>query len=338
MRSTRWSSIGLVLAVLAAACGKDSSGPGGEENAAPTANFNSSCTDLACSFTDLSSDRDGQVTSFHWSFGDGGEAASPNPNHTYAGGGPFTVTLTVADNGGEEASMSKTVTVSPAQNGAPTANFTVKCSSLDCTFEDLSTDADGTVVAWAWDFGDTQTSALHDPPVHHYNVTALSSFTATLTVTDNLGLTSTKSVEFTVAPAATLQCESAPGTGQFATCDLEILADAVVTVTLQSRECTAHGNAFQITEPIAVTLFTDGCYSPAEGTPFTLNGGVAFVAGTRLKAQVISGSTEQEVAPALHVEGAYPTWTLKFDDGEDATPPEPDFNDLILTITAAPVP
>jgi hypothetical protein len=29
-------------------------------------------------------------------------------------------------------------------------------------------------------------------------------------------------------------------------------------------------------------------------------------------------------------------WTVEFDDGGDDTPPEPDFNDLILTIVATP--
>jgi hypothetical protein len=52
---------------------------------------------------------------------------------------------------------------------------------------------------------------------------------------------------------------------------------------------------------------------------------------------VISGSLRLRIQPALHVEGSFPTWTLKFDDGEDATPPdEPDFNDLIITVTATP--
>ena len=37
-----------------------------------------------------------------------------------------------------------------------------------------------------------------------------------------------------------------------------------------------------------------------------------------------------ETDPALRVVGAYPEWTLEFDDGEDATPPEPDFNDLVI--------
>ena len=161
--------------------------------------------------------------------------------------------------------------------------------------------------------------------------------TAKLTVTDDDGNTSTKTTEFTVSPAAELQCESAPGTGEFASCDLELLADATVTVTVESRSCDVHGNAFEITDPIAETLFDDGCYSPAVGTAFAVNGGGVFDAGTRLKAQVISGASNQVTAPALHVTGAYPTWTLSFDDGVGGVG-EPDYNDLVMTVTANPVP
>ena len=176
--------------------------------------------------------------------------------------------------------------------------------------------------------------------MHSYVASGLATYTAKLTVTDN-GFSSTKSTEFTVSPAATLQCEDAAHPGQFASCDLVLDANATVTVNLQSASCTAHGNTFQITEPITATLFTDGCYTPTPGSPaasFNLNGGGVFAAGTHLKAQVISGSTKQEIAPALHVSGSYPTWTLSFDDGEDATPPEPDFNDLVITVTATPAP
>ena len=58
---------------------------------------------------------------------------------------------------------------------------------------------------------------------------------------------------------------------------------------------------------------------------------------TRLEADVISGATNQMMAPALHVSGAYPTWTLSFDDGVGG-PSEPDFDDLVMTVTAHPVP
>jgi PKD repeat protein len=340
MKPTRWRSLGLILAVavVAAGCGKDSTDPDPSgNNAAPAADFSSSCTDLTCSFTDLSVDSDGQVMSYEWSFGGEGGSSQKNATHTFAGPGQVSVSLTVTDDLGAEDAATKSVTLTvPAVAGGPTANFSVSCSSLDCTFADLSTDADGTIVAWAWEFGDGNGSATQHPGVHHYNISARTLVTARLTVTDNDGLSSTKSTEFSVSPAASLQCESAPGTGQFARCQLELLADATVTVKLEDRSCDAHGNTFQITQPVAETLFTDGCYSPEVGKAFDLNDGAVFEAGTLLDAEVISGAVNQVTAPSIHVTGAYPTWTLSFDDGVGGSG-EPDFDDLLITITANPV-
>lgn len=341
MRGTPWSSPRLIAIAFAVTsfgvlgCSKDSTGPGA--NGAPAADFASSCSDLTCSFSDLSRDPDGQVMSHAWDFGDGQGASAQAPSHTFPAAGPFTVKLTVTDNLGSEGSITKLVTVSDAQAGAPSADFSVSCASLDCTFHDLSTDANGTVVAWAWDFGDGQTSAAQNPPVHHYAATTRSLYAAQLTVTDDHGLTSTKTAEITVSPPAELQCEDAPGTGHFASCDLILDGNASVTVKLVSRSCDARGDAFQITAPVAETLFSDGCYSPAEGTEFQINSGAVFPAGTHLRAHVISGATNQVSAPALHVRGAYPTWTLDFDDGVGGAH-EPDFNDLVLKITAHPAP
>ncbi|CAN5836864.1 hypothetical protein BH24GEM1_BH24GEM1_21560 [soil metagenome] len=338
MKPTRWRSRGLILtlAVVAAGCGKDSTDPDPSgNNAAPTADFSSSCAGLTCSFTDLSIDSDGQVMTYAWEFGGEGGSNQKNPTYTFSGEGQVDVSLTVTDNIGAEDALTKSVTLTLPVAGAPTADFTVTCSSLDCTFQNLSTHPDGTIVSWAWEFGDGAESTEQNP-VHHYSAIARTLYTARLTATDDQGLTGTKTVEFTVSPAATLQCESAPGTGQFAFCDLELLEDATVTVTLESRSCDAHGNRFEITQPLAQTLFTDGCYAPAVGTPFDLNGGAVFEAGTRLQAQVVSGAGNQITAPALHVTGAYPTWTVSFDDGVGGAG-EPDFDDLVLTVTANPV-
>jgi PKD repeat protein len=324
----------LVLLSAAVGCGKDSSGP---DNSAPTADFTSACTNLTCSFTDLSSDGDGQLSSFTWDFGDGQGASVRNPSHAFAAGGQFSVKLTVTDNLGAQGQRTKSVSLTLPQSGAPVAAFSVSCSSLDCTFQDQSTDADGTVTAWAWEFGDDATSDVQNPPVHHYAATARTIYTAKLTVTDDQGLTSTRSAEITVSPPAELQCEDASGTGHFAACDLVLGGDASVTVTLEGRSCDAHGNTFKITAPVSETLFADGCYTPAVGNSFQLDGGAVFTAGTHLKAQVISGAINQLTAPALHVTGAYPTWTLAFDDGVGG-PNEPDFDDLIITVTANPVP
>ncbi len=329
MRAIYWRVVPLITvgAWGLAGCSSDSNGPG---NTAPVAQFTSSCVDLTCSFTDLSSDTDGSVDSYGWTFGDGGNSTSQNPNHSYSTAGDYNVTLTVTDNDGDDKSITKQVTVTAPAPGGPTANFTISCASLDCTFTDASS---GNVVSWAWSFTDGFTASTQNV-THTFTASGVAQRTATLTVTDNNGLTSTKSTEFTVSPTATLLCEDAGHPGQFASCTLKLLENKKVTVTLTTRDCTAHGNTFRITAPVAETLFTDGCYSPAEGSSFDLNGGAVFQAGTELEAEVISGSTKQEVAPALHVSGSYPTWTLMFDDGEDGTPPEPDFNDLVITVTA----
>ena len=330
MIATRWKNVGmLVLGLAAAGCG-DSNEPDPNNNA-PTANFTIDCTDLDCSFTNLSSDSDGQVESSVWEFGDDGSSTTNNATHAYVTAGDFQVTLTVTDNDGAEGTVTKSVTVTEPAPGAPVAAFTVTCFSLDCTFADDSQDSDGgTIVSWAWAFGDGATSNVQNPPTHSYAVTELTEFEASLTVTDDDGLTSTKTITFTVSPSASLTCNGVD-------CVLTLEDDAVVTVTLESRECTARNNTFRITQPAEEVLITDGCYSPAVGTTWDLNNGDAYVAGTELNAEVISGSLKQETAPALRVLGAYPEWTLEFDDGEDATPPEPDFNDLVITIRATPV-
>ena len=85
-------------------------------NNPPTASFTYSCTDLACNFTDHSSDSDGSVASWSWNFGDGSTSTAQSPVHSFSSGGTFTVTLTVTDNAGAQGSTSQSVTVasSPA--------------------------------------------------------------------------------------------------------------------------------------------------------------------------------------------------------------------------------
>ncbi|MBI9068515.1 MAG: PKD domain-containing protein [Salinivirgaceae bacterium] len=56
-----------------------------------------------------STDPDGTITSYAWSFGDGGTSTSANPSHTYSNPGTYTATLTVTDN--QDASDSDQATV-----------------------------------------------------------------------------------------------------------------------------------------------------------------------------------------------------------------------------------
>src|SRR5207244_4931914 len=87
-------------------------------NRPPVANFTPSCSLLACNFTSTSSDPDGPIASYSWTFGDGATSATQNPSHSYGTGGTYTVTLTVTDNQGATNSTSKSVTV----NRPPTVN------------------------------------------------------------------------------------------------------------------------------------------------------------------------------------------------------------------------
>ena len=88
-------------------------------NTPPTAAFTSSCTDLTCTFTDLSTDVDGTVVGFHWDFGNGDLATTQNPSYAFASGGTYVVVLTVTDDRGATDTVSQSVTVTAPQLEAP---------------------------------------------------------------------------------------------------------------------------------------------------------------------------------------------------------------------------
>jgi hypothetical protein len=58
-----------------------------------------------------SSPGSGGIVSFSWDFGDGGTASGPSPTHTFLTPGPFTVTLTLKDDGGFSFSTTRQVSV-----------------------------------------------------------------------------------------------------------------------------------------------------------------------------------------------------------------------------------
>jgi PKD repeat protein len=61
-----------------------------------------------------SSDSDGSVVSYRWSFGDGGTGTGPAIGHTYARAGTYSVTLTVTDNAGQSTTVARSLTVAAA--------------------------------------------------------------------------------------------------------------------------------------------------------------------------------------------------------------------------------
>lgn len=85
-------------------------------------------------------------------------------------------------------------------NNPPVADFTFTTSELSAYFTDASTDSDGTIASWSWDFGDGAASTAENPS-HTYS--AGGSYTVTLTVTDNGGITDSFSDNVAVTAPST---------------------------------------------------------------------------------------------------------------------------------------
>jgi len=137
----------------------------------------------------------GNIVSYEWDFGDGvtetyvGANLTNTATHVYTAVGPYTVNLTVTDSEGLNDTESKQITVLQE----PTAIFTFEPKSLligeTVAFNaSASYDEDGYIVSWKWDFdGDDIIDATGE--VIEYAYTSAGTYSITLTVTDNQGLT-----------------------------------------------------------------------------------------------------------------------------------------------------
>ena len=85
--------------------------PPPEPNDPPHADFKVRCHKLACAFDDTSTDADGTVVRWQWSFGDGATSSEPDPSHDYADRGHYEVQLTVTDDDGATASVTHRVDI-----------------------------------------------------------------------------------------------------------------------------------------------------------------------------------------------------------------------------------
>ena len=174
-----------------------------------SANPTSGTTPLTVGFSsNNSSDPDGTIVSFSWNFGDGTSSTAPNPVHVYNSAGSFTAVLTVTDNSGLTGSGSVVITATAQQpsNQSPVAaagaNVTSGFAPLTVNFSSQgSYDPDGSIVSYAWNFGDGTPGSNQANPSHLYS--NVGNYTATLTVTDNNGATNSRSVGISVQNQST---------------------------------------------------------------------------------------------------------------------------------------
>jgi PKD repeat protein len=154
---------------------------------------------LKVQFTDTSSDDEGPIVAWNWNFGDNQTADVQNPEHIYASPGTYLVVLTVTDSGGLQVSGTIRITVAPPGNNPPIANFTFSQQNrkLIVDFVDTSSDTDGRIITWNWNFGDNSTDTVQNPS-HAY--LSAGTYQVSLTVTDNGGKSSSITKNVVVSP------------------------------------------------------------------------------------------------------------------------------------------
>jgi PKD repeat protein len=226
-----------------------------------------SAIDLA--WTDESDNEDG----FHIEHStDGGSWSllASQGGTTYTHGGLATASLhyyrvrayNAGDQSGYSNVASKTTDAVP-----PSASFTWSNTHTEASFTDTSSDTDGTVVGWAWDFGDGAGSSTQNP-VHTYG--SGGDYTVELTVTDNHGATAFASELVTVEDppfSDHLTTADLPSSGSVSGSHFDTHADDGNTESILERESGGrkslrhsyleHGWTFSIPTGDAATVYVN---------------------------------------------------------------------------------
>jgi len=145
-----------------------------------------------------SQDPDGTIVSYEWSFGDGAAASGEVVTHTYKSPGAYSVTLTLTDNDG--LSSTKVIPINIGATTSPVASVEIMpqkpAPGARVAFDASdSTDSDGEISTYEWDFGDGSTGD-GELVTHIYN--AAGEYQVTLTLTDDTGNVTTYSRTLTV--------------------------------------------------------------------------------------------------------------------------------------------
>jgi xanthomonalisin len=169
----------LQIANFASAFGGGGSGP--------VANWSATTSGLTATFTDSSTDSGGTISTYSWTFGDGGTSTTKSPTHTYAASGTYSVSETVTDNNNKTSTKNGTVTVSSGGGGGGqllvnpsfegstgwTTTAGVLCTNSTCSGETAHT---GTGFAWLDGYGRTHTDTVSQAVTITGGTTATLSF------------------------------------------------------------------------------------------------------------------------------------------------------------------
>jgi PKD repeat protein len=162
-------------------------------------------------FTSTPSGGYGDYT-YAWDFGDGiGTSDNQSPAYTYSDNGTFVASLTVLDSLENRASCNVTMTVNPwpgvTCNASPNPTKVGHEVQFTCTPSGGVPD-----YTYAWDFGDGVGTSQEQNPTYAYlhDESEPQTYTAVVTVTDNLTNAASCNVTMTVNPGLGVRCGASP--------------------------------------------------------------------------------------------------------------------------------
>jgi gliding motility-associated-like protein len=127
----------------------------------------------------------GGTVSYAWNFGDGGTSSLQNPSYNYATAGTYQVKLIITTNNGCKDSVAQSITVYAQPTAGYTVNTIQQCFSNNIfVFTNTSSISSGTIVQYAWNFGNGITSSVQNPV---YSYTVPGTYQVKLVITSNNG-------------------------------------------------------------------------------------------------------------------------------------------------------
>ncbi len=132
----------------------------------------------------------GTISVWSWDFGDGTNATSQSPCHTFATSGTYTITMIAGDSSACSDTVTHTITI----YALPTVAIT---GMNACLGSPISFNSTGGMSGYSWNYGNGATGAGQNP-VYTYNSDG--TYTVVLTGTDNNGCSNTATTAVTVFP------------------------------------------------------------------------------------------------------------------------------------------
>jgi gliding motility-associated-like protein len=155
----------------------------------------STCLNKAVVFLNTSSISLGAIASYTWSFGNNATSNILNPSLNYLNSGAYVVTLSATSNQNCVSTATGNLVIYPVPSASLAASSL--CHGSSTSFSGNSSISSGSLVAFAWNFGDGNTSNAANPN-HTYANTG--NYAVSYTVTSSQGCISGSASDVTIHP------------------------------------------------------------------------------------------------------------------------------------------